>query len=313
MKKNVFVMFLILILFVSACSNNGTKGKQSEEEKEEERIASSTKGIVFSYLNPVVEGVKGSMIESAFKLENYGPNPTTVIIQGSVNPSKLSFNGGGSYIRKTITLNKKTPENENAPAKIVPFGLKVVSNTNVEEADFDVKMCYDYVGEESVEVCIDQDPGNLGLFTKDCTTQPTISISGGQGGPIAISKIEHTNLIDSSNNIKPQFKLYISNMGPGEPVTYGKSATACSGTPLNENDLNAVMLKEISFSNFNKNNFRCTPNPLILGENDKDFIECTLNAGLLKKSKGKTITTPLYIKIGYGYVREDMSRTVKII
>jgi hypothetical protein len=129
---------------------------------------------------------------------------------------------------RTFSLYGKgatNPVGEQAPLRV---GLKALPLGPAQEngngqVRFDV--CYGYATDASAQVCIDPDPQSKAK--KPCT-MGSISLGGGQGAPVAVTKVE-TTLATDQGHVIPTFAITLSNVGDGTPSSPG--ATACgSGT-----------------------------------------------------------------------------------
>ncbi|NTV23524.1 MAG: hypothetical protein HGA85_04075 [Nanoarchaeota archaeon] len=305
-----WIVFLVVAGLITACGSGGGTVTGPNVKA----LYTGTEGVRVSLLNDIREGYEEEMIESAFKVVNKGPYDTRGVIVASVNPAELEFSSGSSVYKKSFSVEGKDPVNPFDKSADFPFALKVLpisveDNINSKQATILIKACYDYSGLLSSSVCIDKDPSNLNQIEKTCKTKSTVETGGGQGGPLAISKVSYETLIGEDGSIKPWFKIYLGNHGSGEVVSPGLYETACSGSAMPE-EANTVTLEDISFSNYNINDFECFPTKLDLPpvkENDEDqepverFIGCKLKQGRMKREEGKAYTTDLTIKIRYGY------------
>ncbi len=184
--------------------------------------------------------------------------------------------------------------------------------------------CYDYETITTQEVCIDTDINQLSFSEQVCTAQD-INLGGGQGAPLAITKIE-TNIIpytdyDDTVYVRPQFIIHIQNKGNGDVVNKEKLSEACSAAGLDRYDYDLVFLEKIMLSDeylvyrFNGYNsethkeieitgdtdtIECTPNPIKIDKDKDNYIRCTVNPGLIRQDQA-AFTTPLYIDLDYGY------------
>lgn len=180
-----------------------------------------------------------------------------------------------------------------------------------------VTTCYPYKTEAAATVCIDPDIYGQRQAEKVCTPQTLgmgvrkeggQELPKGQGAPIAITKIEQRMLShpEREDLIRPQFMIYVTNMGNGLPMDPGVYQDACKATGIPREAWNAigvsVYLSDRSIQ------LNCTPKfetdsttkaGYVKLEKQEDFVKCTLEEGM-PKARG-TFTTPLMIDMGYGY------------
>jgi hypothetical protein len=207
----------------------------------------------------------------------------------------------GGIDRKTIVLKAR--------------GLDPQSETHTTTVA--VTTCYPYKTEATAHVCVDTDIYGQRQAEKVCTPQTLgmgiIKRGGqelprGQGAPIAITKIEQKMMMHPENDelIKPQFMIYVKNMGDGLPIDVGVYEEACTATGISNQAWNVVGARV--YLSDRSVQLNCTPKlepgsgskaGYIKLEKQEDFIKCTLEEGI-SKAMG-TYTTPLMIDLIYGY------------
>ncbi|MBD3203303.1 hypothetical protein GF327_03350 [Candidatus Woesearchaeota archaeon] len=301
------MMCLIIIIFLIGCKDSGNS------EIEKEQIYTGTKGLDIeiieeSYPNEVNEKEEFNVV---IKLTNYGAypfSPGNSVFTLSTEKKYMEFSGGNNIESKQINLNGKQNFNSDDDFQVLEYTLKA-KELDIESQYHTVKVianaCYDYQTKVYADVCIDTDKYNTKIIDKVCSSEP-VTLSGGQGGPVAVTRIEPTMLSDK-NNIKPQFRIYIENLDYGSVIKQGTYNTICSSNSPQRNDYNQIELTDIKFSRFTLNDFDCEPE--INGrffaklENEQDVVTCTLKNGISKATA--TYTTPLYIQLDYGYTTTD--------
>lgn len=170
--------------------------------------------------------------------------------------------------------------------------------------------CYDYITELSKDVCIDTDIYNLRSDEKPCVASD-IGVSGGQGAPVEVTKIEQ-KMLPSENSVMPQFIITVRNSGSGEVVDKDKIDEACSASPLDYDDVDVIDVEEVKFSRFSTTNgqIECVPAKIKL-KSAEGKLRCTLKPGILSSSEAESYTTPLYIKLAYGYT-QSLSKEITV-
>lgn len=173
-----------------------------------------------------------------------------------------------------------------------------------------ITACYPYETQTSASICVDTNIFGLKPLQKVCTPQ-TISMGGGQGGPVVISSIEERILPQGDTYVRPQFVLTIENKGDGSVVNKEKVSEACSSAPLGSTDYNLVHIDEMSFSGLSIENgaITCSPSPLRMADN-RGTIKCTVAEGRIPTSQD-TYQTELFVKLSYGYTN-SISKTVRL-
>ncbi|MBW3003176.1 hypothetical protein KY337_01335 [Candidatus Woesearchaeota archaeon] len=167
-----------------------------------------------------------------------------------------------------------------------------------------VSACYKYETLATVDVCISpyfQPLVNVGkdvCLPKDFSN---IKLSGGQGAPVTISKVQESIRPTEYDLVDIVFAITLDNLGGGEirsELNYDKE---CRGSEvLDIKDVRTAKIKEISFSEYSLSNGRIKCNPEELRVGEKTII-CT--ATIDKRLIKAPYITPLTIKVGYGYVQ----------
>ncbi|MBU0536140.1 MAG: hypothetical protein KKE20_04190 [Nanoarchaeota archaeon] len=167
-------------------------------------------------------------------------------------------------------------------------------------ANLVVTACYDYITEMSRDVCIDTDIYNVNPTEKTCQAND-ISVSGGQGAPVEVTLVE-VKMLPGQGYVIPQFIIHVKNSGGGQVLESSKISDACSSLPLTYDDINVIDVDEVRFSRFSTRGgqIECTPDKIKL-KNEEGKTRCQLRPGALSSSDIITYTTPLYVKLSYGY------------
>ncbi|MFC1768176.1 hypothetical protein ACFLZX_00290 [Nanoarchaeota archaeon] len=185
------------------------------------------------------------------------------------------------------------------------FGLKIetpkILSLEEQDSSLSVSVCYPYHTIASPNVCIDTDP--LGLReggTRACEASD-VSLSGGQGGPVGVKRVEVEMLpTTDERRVQPQFIIHIDNFGSGDVFAPEKANDVCYGK-YNEDDLNKVLVtaslpdgKELDCDiESDEKTF------LVDMESKEKFAICTLEEGF--NIEGGSYTVPLNIRLDYSY------------
>lgn len=302
MKKVYFsIMFVLFLLFIAGCGQIGGEGTAPRTEE----VYKGTKGIEMGFVpsNPPNEVFEGSPMTVLVEYSNKGANP---ISDGSLyltgyDPAFLFRNSGGYQEWSLRGLQGKSLLNPVGEEKLAEFTDNDVRKPdNIDRFTQKLKLtaCYNYMTTASAQVCIDPDPYNLGGGTKTCTVG-IVSLSGGQGAPVAVTKIDERI---AGNRV--QFKIYFRNVGGGE-VFIGPTSHCYSN--LQYDDMNKVVVDRVSFSNRNIN---CEPTPgtPIRLNNGEGFVICYDEGNL---GEDEYLTT-LNIILKYSY-RDSIVKSIDIL
>ncbi len=204
---------------------------------------------------------------------------------------------------------------------IHPFGDEAVVLATLQAKPIDpqimqhdttviVTACYPYETKASATICIDTDLFGMQPMQKVCTPR-TISLTGGQGGPITITSIEERILPQGDDYVRPQFVITVENRGSGSVVNKGRVSEACSSLPLDTSDYNIIAVDEVRFSGLSltRGDISCEPELLHL-QSGRGTIRCTVAEGRIPASQD-TYQTSLFIELSYGYT-SSISKTIRL-
>ncbi|MBU0756612.1 MAG: hypothetical protein KKF44_00975 [Nanoarchaeota archaeon] len=317
MKTVGIVMVLCLFLFFG-CTLGGNSGPITSQNLYRGEQGLEIEIFEKSLPEKVYEEQQFDLI---MKLTNKGVHPIDPgdsILKVILEKDYMQFSGGSYINSQQFTLDGK--ENfaliDDFEIKEYKLESKILDEeSQLHQVNIFVTACYNYVTKVFADICIDTDIYNIKPIEKVCEAK-TISLSGGQGAPVSVTRIEPSMLSDQ-NSVKPQFKIYVSNRDKGTVIEYGALNTICSSQTPNKEDYNFVELTAIQFSEYTMTDFDCKPNRMgkvfTKLDNEENFIICTLMEGRLPDSV-VTYETPLYIELRYGYtISESASITIENI
>jgi hypothetical protein len=215
----------------------------------------------------------------------------------------------GSLIGKSIA----NPSGDIKESVFNLFAKKIDAQSKVHTSTIAMTACYEYYTEFSDDVCIDADVYKANALNKVCTVSDLLS-SGGQGAPIMINRIETKMLPVNADKVKPQFVIYIKNVGTGNVISANKVKEACSARGVTRTDWNSVELStmRINYKNYkydyiegkesSDNQFECKKQPIKLYTNEGQIV-CTLKDDNNAISKTEpAFKTQIYVRLRYGYM-----------
>ena len=310
MRKIILTVIIFLLFFSFGCTPE--TGEPSVDYRK------GTQGIVMSFMTdmPPAKMYDNMPIDLVVEIRNKGaypqPNPITgwAFIPTPKKIGTLYLSGFDDTIIMGMPkkmdippLEGKSPYNQQGGYDVVSFRGNIINfdirDTDNYLANFLVTSCYNYETLASETVCIDPEPYSTKQKTRVCTVPPSYSSSGGQGAPVAVTKVEETVL---SNKI--QFKIYIKNLGDGEVIDKNRLNIDCPYS-LDYTNLDKVYVsgKVSGYS------LSCRPNNPIMLTNGEGSVICTIPKPAMSKS---AYTTPLQIKLEYGYT-SSIQRSVEIL
>jgi hypothetical protein len=207
---------------------------------------------------------------------------------------------GQRVIFNLLGRSQLDPQGEQAIVTATVSPLPIDPLTEQHKTTTIMTACYPYMTEASAPVCIETDIYGMKPVEKVCKAG-TVSLGGGQGAPVAVTKVEQRTLSERGEFVRPQFLIHVRNLGRGTVVRTDKVETACSSQPLNASEINVVHLEELSFSEFSLTggHFECLPAEIRLKAGE-GFAKCTLRPELLTTER-QTYSTSLFIRLRYGY------------
>jgi len=280
-----------------------------------------TQGIVMNFMTdmPPARMYDNMPIDLVVEIRNKGaypqPNPITGWAVNVINPNArgigtLYLSGFDDTIivgmpkKMDISpLEGKNIYNLEGGYDVILFRGNIINfdirNTDNYNANFLITSCYNYETIASQTVCIDPEPYSTKQKTRVCVVPPSYSLSGGQGAPVAVTKVEETVLLN-----KIQFKIYIKNLGDGYVIDKNRLNIDCPYS-LDYTNLDKVYVS----GRVSGYSLSCKPNNPIRLINGEGNMICTIPKPAMSKS---AYTTPLQIKLEYGYT-SSIQKSVEIL
>ena len=296
----LFILFLILIFILPGCS----KLKKNPDKVIETTIYSGTKGLEMSFVNslPPSKIYDESKLTILAELKNKGVSDLSgskcYIHLSGYDPNIIRGIADKKYCGNNLW--EKTTGLPEGGIDTVEFSTDRVSLPNGVDSlpqKFVLTACYEYETVASPIVCINPQMYKITGAMDACAVQD-VPLSGGQGAPISVTKVD----VDMVSSNKVNFKIYVSNSGAGNVLRPGTSLSNCLG--LNQYDNFNVLDYSVRMSSGSM--IKCSPDDLRL-VNGKGVIYCTFRV-----SEDYAYTTPLQIKLDYNYM-DSISKNVEII
>ena len=299
-KKTIIYTILILTIIIAGC----TGGSNTKGQNQNVNYHSGTKGLELKFYNkaPPDKIYKGMPLDVMVEYSNkgaYNIQGGKIYLSG-FDPRYVSFSP--SYLENLVAEGKNVFNPDGKITTTQTFtdssvGAGIPDSVDKIKQTIKATACYIYRTEASIDVCIN--PKTINSLTEDICQVQTVSPSGGQGAPIAITKVEEEVY---QNTI--QFRIYFQNVGGGT-VMKSNVIDHCD-TMLNRMDANKLDVISVSFSD---KGMRCDPqNPVNVDETGKGFIFCKYTGADLGQSAYKTT---LKVELEYGY-RTSIQKDVEI-
>ncbi len=252
----------------------------------------------------------------------FGPGTQTNIYSGQQTNVVVELNNKGVYdvtngryafifeeqyvqllpgMQKTgvFTLGGKTQYNPEGDFARIPIKMRskeLPPQAESYQTQIIFQACYPYKTYASTQVCIDPDLANRNL-RKACTAMP-VSLGGGQGAPVAVTRIEPI-MVPEGNDVRPVFAIYLQNLGNGQVLSTEAINTACGG-------VGAIKFNKVTVSaKIQDETLLCSQNPATLeaGQEARVICESQQKFGMA----AGTFTTILTTELDYGYMNTASS------
>ncbi len=313
MNKKLLVCVLVVVVALAA-GCNGISGGGDGKPKD---TRTGTKGLVMSFIpgSPPNQFLGEGTLMVGIQIKNAGTTSIessngfggNVYLSG-FDSSIVHFEKNADGINLLGGRNLFDPEGE-TEIKEFPATVTLGTKTDTYKTTILATACYSYETLANPLVCVDSDPFGINTRQKACTTKD-VSLSGGQGAPVAVTKVEL-----SPSKEKLRFKISIANVGGG--TVYNMNSQNCNpySSGLTPKERDQVTIAEVSVANINLLSFgACKPLTngninLIGGKRD---IICELDLGSSGLANSPAFSTPMVIRLRYGY-SSSISKNVEII
>lgn len=306
MKHLITTLFIVMLIFLSGCST-GT----STVNNADSTLFKGTQGVVVRFLDNLppskIYMTQGSeSFDISVEVKNLGTH--------SLGRGELFFSFGGldsnivSYPTQILglqnDLNGKTSYMPEGGFTIESLG-QINPNENEIGSEYNPTLVlsayYNYETRATVPFCVDPNAYNPQITSSACSTGD-VTLSGGQGAPVAVTKVEQITSPD-----KIIFKIYFSNVGGGTLFT----TDALDGQTIQnaaENGINIQSQDKIRATvKLGSGLLDCKPANKAFRIND--IFYCTYN---IPSNVKEAYSTVLDITAEYGY-KETVRKNLNII
>jgi len=319
-KKYFLIMLMILLVFISSC---GRFGKSSPDSLSDVEIRKGFDSLSVEFLKnsppelvfenspfPLVLRVKNV---GAYDIEKDRGALAIGFEKDYVNLNLEKFESSGMFNpdpenddRILFSLLGRTINNPIGEQEIIELNLKtkdIGAQSESRQSNILVTACYDYGTELGTDVCIDTDVNNLIPGQKACSAVDKV-FGEGQGGPVAITKIETKMLPDvdvNPNIIRPHFIIHIENKGNGEVIKPKSFDSVCSSGGLSFKEFNLIQVSAF-LSGKKLNCISSVPDTVLTLAKLRDkkaIVRCTLEDGIDRNVD--SYSTILLVELEYGY------------
>ncbi|MBI4176732.1 MAG: hypothetical protein HY518_05990, partial [Candidatus Aenigmarchaeota archaeon] len=327
-QTSVLIMTMLISLSVIACTSQQQTGGKSIQD-----VQTGTSGLEMEFLKNAPPKIVYAQTEFPviLKIKNAGmytidDKKKAILSLGAerdyTSSVKVETGGriSGTDNEAEFTLDGKTPLNPRGDEEVIAYTLKaskIDPQSESHPSSVIASLCYPYQTKLAASVCIDPDPNNVRPIKKSCAVQD-LSLSAGQGAPVAITKVEVQILPTSSDKVKPQFIISVENKGKGEVTKVDSYSSACRKTSdskkITYKDFNALGMK----ATLSGQELKCSVRAETVSDgstsdgSNKEFARLSSKKGVVRCtypedaadsiSKGvESYTAPFTITLDYGY------------
>ncbi|MBW2992430.1 hypothetical protein KY345_04400 [Candidatus Woesearchaeota archaeon] len=326
-KKIIFVILVVCLLIFTGCDI--IKRRIGPTEKEEGELVTPKEAEYHKGFKGVeVEFVKGQPPTNVWENTDF---PITLKIQNKgaydIDIGLLAITGNLYFIADeaqqgiSFELEGKSQFNPEGEFGFEKFSATAGTVEDDTTDSFFVVACYPYKTYASATICINPRVLEIDKAPEGECEVKTISLSGGQGAPVAVTKVEEEITPMGPDVLKLSLKIYVSNKGGGKVVSTERNVyeNGCRGGPIGVEDIGLINVDDIRFSGYRLGGgeyiIECPNlkgNKFRLDSSGEFIIECFANLDLLTIGS-VAFTTPLLVELGYGYnqITGPQSITVK--
>ncbi len=298
-KNLILLPGIVFLLVIAGC--NGTANKSITDED----VRKGVDGLAMAFTKnaPPDKVFEQSIFPIGIELKNKGASDVQkgFLVLGF---EKEYVDATAMEAKETLDIKGKSIFNLNGDEEFITLNAqakKVGSQSETHPSTIFATACYPYRTILGASVCVDTDIFGKQLRKKACQAKD-LQFDKGQGGPIAITKVEVRMLPDADNDpnkVVPHFIIYMENKGNGEVVAEDKIEDVCSKKPLGFKDFNRITVR----ASLSDKELNCN-----LGETEKAesrlrekkaIARCTLKEGI--PGDRDAFASPLKIEAAYGY------------
>ena len=290
-KSHILMLasFLILVIFLSGCNQSGGGAGTN--------VMKGTSGVEAKFLNPQQQLTlyDGQSFPLLVQVSNEGTSDTTAtLILSGIDTNILK-----TSTSKSIKLKGKSTYNPRGDLSQAEFDItpSLPSDADNFNSNVNLYLCYPYTTSSTFSVCVSNNP----LANKkpgECDPNQPLSISGGQGAPVAVTQITQT-----PGKGLTTLGITIKNVGGGTVIKQDKVGSCLDASEIDEN---WVHLDEASMS---RDKIECKPEDIYLNDG-VGYLTCTVR---LANDVQGAYTTPLNLKFSYGYMKMEGSKNINVI
>ncbi|MBN2421846.1 hypothetical protein JXB41_01350 [Candidatus Woesearchaeota archaeon] len=307
-----FFSVIVLMLFLISCNTDN----RSTSSGIDQEYRKGTAGLIMEFMPELPPSTVYNTYPLSVMIQ-YRNTGASAITKGIIYLSGYdsryidlqSTSSGNSQWVISDLEGKSIYNPEGLYSEIAEFNAARIDVSNIQDIDSFVQAirataCYDYETKAFPMVCIDPTLGK-GTVNENICNINSVSLNGGQGAPVAITRVDQEMAAGRDNRAKVIFKITVKNMGKGTPFNNREMGISNCHSELTFKDIDVINVDRVSFSRYPELN--CKPENIKL-EKGEGFTICTGEGDYGRNA----FTTPLNIELSYGY-RDSIETVVKIV
>lgn len=320
LKRFIVPFVLISLVLVSV----GCTTREGEGGEENFRVGTRGLEMRFGVNSPPPRLYDDEDFRVIIELYNEGATD----ISGGNNRIYLSgfdssiITGISTYGATIQDLEGKSMYNPQGDYDVVEINgyVRDLKSRNIDTLDQDllVTACYNYETIAAPVVCIDPDPYSVTKEEKVCDANYVVDFVGTQAAPVAVTNVQ----VEPAPK-RTQFKIYVKNVGVGTVIKPGfgylDRCNPYDPVGLDYNDVDYVRVDEVKVGDMSiKGSCKPLENDMLRLQSYSQSPKGASSAAIgymiceLDGITGPAYTTPLRIKLSYGY-RDSIVERVKLI
>ena len=303
-KRGALILLIILVLALSGCKGGKLpfgKKQQVQEGALEQQVYRGNQGLEMRFTRglPPDKLFDTGDFHALVELINRGTYEVRGrVFLGGIDPN---FLGGMDFEKEFGPIEPKSKFIIEGGFDTVEFespNIYLPEGTDAIPVDLIVTSCYDYRTLANPVVCVDPNRENIITDRKACTPG-TVSLSGGQGAPVAVS-----NVRAETTGEKAFFRIQIANVGGGQIVnqfSLGSCPYALDYDDIDEVSYNIKLSDAPAV--------KCSPRSPVRLTKGRATITCAFD---IPSQFNFAYLTPLQIELHYGYL-QSVSKKVRLV
>ncbi|MBW2965265.1 hypothetical protein KY363_07445 [Candidatus Woesearchaeota archaeon] len=305
----MLLLLAISLLLLAGCSGTGGFFKGKSETMETYKFRSGTDGLDMKFLDsmPPKQVYVGTDFTTGVEIYNKGAYDIKGNAQVTIGVPDISaflFKSGDT---QSFTLNGKSLYIKDGEKNALMFNMRALCFPGYDGTRASIvtnytrkikaKACYYYETTANADVCIDTRKFVRQTTEKVPCKMQDVSLSGGQGGPVGLTKIAPTVIPQGTDKVTVQLAISIKKLkGTDTMIFYPTGGCEIK----NQNNVTV----EVTMGN---RQLQCSPSTIQLKENDAVGTLCKVEV----ETAQDAFSTPINVNMKY-YVQQTLLQDIRV-